>query len=90
MKGRRMLVCPKCFTKDVEVDMRLDVNQLSSNKPIKEHLVNSSPTIEVNSPTIEANYMLYCQHCDELHEMQHLTEIEIIKERVNVVDFLNK
>lgn len=103
MKDRRMLVCPECLSSKVRVEsVGFMVNEVNKNKPIKELLSNNTPTDSIerrklrlkeleekrHDLTTSSNYELYCTGCED--HIECFAEIEIIKEKVSRIEFLNE
>ena len=75
MEYKTKLVCGDCFSNDVKVRSYTDLNEVHKNKPMKETL----------SKEFDEN-IFFCQGCDV--DTEYVTEVKIIKENINMLEFL--
>ena len=80
MEYKTKLVCGDCFSRDIKVRSYTDINEVHKNKPMKETLLKL--------PKEFADNTFYCEGCEG--EPQYAIEVKIIKENINMLEFLRK
>ena len=95
MKNKKLLVCKDCH-QSVKLGIYLDPNEIGGNNPIKEYIIENKPFKPEerrklykegrSDEIIKRNYSFYCEGCEDYKNW--IKEIEIIKEKVTILDIL--